>query len=88
MKYLRTIKTSLAGLLLLLASSPVMAQNTATQPEMADVMRSEGKIYVVVAVLVIIFIGIVVYLFSLSRKMNKLEKLLTDTTLNKKIDRL
>jgi CcmD family protein len=42
--------------------------------EMADVMRSNGKIYVVVAVLVIIFIGLVVYLVSLDRKVSKLEK--------------
>lgn len=42
--------------------------------EMADLMRSNGKIYVVVAVLVIIFIGLVVYLVSLDRKVSKLEK--------------
>lgn len=42
--------------------------------EMADTMRSNGKIYVVVAVLCIIFIGIVVYLVSLDRKVSKLEK--------------
>jgi hypothetical protein len=43
-------------------------------PEMADAMRSNGKIYVVVAVLVTILIGIVLYLIKLDRKIKKLEK--------------
>jgi CcmD family protein len=42
--------------------------------EMADAMYQSGKIYVVVGVLSIIFIGIIVYLVLLDRKINKLEK--------------
>lgn len=42
--------------------------------EMADVMRSNGKIYIVVAVLVIIFLALVVYLISLDRKVSRIEK--------------
>lgn len=41
---------------------------------MADVMRSNGKIYVVVAVVVIIFIGILLFLISLDNKLRKFEK--------------
>ena len=41
--------------------------------EMADKMRQEGKIYVVVAVVLVIFIGIFFYLFRLDSKLNKLE---------------
>jgi len=41
---------------------------------MADVMRENGKIYVVVAVVAIIFAGIVVYLISIDRKTNRLQK--------------
>ena len=41
--------------------------------EMADTMRSEGKIYVVVAVLVVIFIGFFTYLISTDRKVKKIE---------------
>jgi CcmD family protein len=37
-------------------------------------MRSNGKIYVVVAVLVTIFIGIIIYLIHLDRKLTRLEK--------------
>ena len=39
----------------------------------ADFMRSIGKIYVVVAVIVAIFIGIVLFLIYLDRKLTKLE---------------
>lgn len=42
--------------------------------EMADAMRAEGKIYVVVAVLVVIFAGITVYAVQIDRKLNRLEK--------------
>jgi hypothetical protein len=42
--------------------------------EMADVMRSNGKIYVVVAVILTIFAGIIIYLIRLDRKITKLEK--------------
>lgn len=42
--------------------------------EMADTLRSNGKIYVVVAVLLTIFAGIIIYLVRLDRKLTKLEK--------------
>ena len=44
------------------------------QPEMADLMRSNGKIYVVVTCLLIVFSCVVVYLISLDRRLGKLEK--------------
>ena len=44
------------------------------KPEMADVMRSNGKIYVVVAVCLTILIGLFVYVFLLDRKISRLEK--------------
>ncbi len=42
--------------------------------QMAEGMRSDGKIYVVVGVLLIIFIGLVVYLISIDKKLKKLEE--------------
>lgn len=42
--------------------------------EMADTFRSNGKIFVVVAVIVTIFAGIIIYLVRLDRKLTKLEK--------------
>lgn len=47
--------------------------------EMADLMRSEGKIYVLVGIIVIIFIGIIVYLISVERKISQIEKNLPQT---------
>jgi CcmD family protein len=49
---------------------PAVAQDV----EMADVMRSNGKIYVVVAVIAIIFIGLMVYLYRIDQRVNKLEE--------------
>ena len=42
--------------------------------EMADAMRENGKIYVVVAVLCVVFAGIVAYLIMIDRKVGKLER--------------
>lgn len=44
------------------------------QTEMADTMRSNGKIYVVVVVLATIFAGIFTYLVILDRKIGRMEK--------------
>ena len=41
--------------------------------EMADTMRASGKIYVVVAVLLILFVGIIIYLIRLDKKITRLE---------------
>ncbi len=41
---------------------------------MADVMRSDGKIYVVVIILLLILIALFFYLFRLDNKINKLNK--------------
>ena len=51
--------------------------NTTNTIEMADAMRSSGKIYVVVAVLSIIFLGISIYLIFIDRKVSKLEDLIS-----------
>ena len=44
------------------------------EPEMADIMRSNGKIYVVVVVCLIILIGLFLYALSIDKKIRKLEK--------------
>ncbi|HLA58206.1 MAG TPA: hypothetical protein VK622_05580 [Puia sp.] len=43
-------------------------------PQMADAMRSSGKIYVVVTVLVIILIGLFLYLINTDKKISRIEK--------------
>ena len=44
------------------------------QVEMADTMRSNGRIYVVVAVVITILTGLILYVIRLDRKITKLEK--------------
>jgi hypothetical protein len=61
--------------ILLLISASAKAQS---QVEMADGMRAEGKIYVVVAIILIILTGFILYLAILDRKVKKLENLLAD----------
>ncbi len=56
----------------LITSIAAFAQNDTL--EMADTFRSNGKIYVVVAVILAIFTGIILYLIRLDRKISKLEK--------------
>jgi len=50
----------------------------AQEPEMADTMRSEGKIYVVVAILLLILAGLIGYLIMIDRKVTRLEDKLKD----------
>lgn len=47
---------------------------SAQQAEMADRMRSEGKIYVVVAIILVVLIGLILYLFLLDKKLTRIEK--------------
>jgi uncharacterized protein HemY len=42
--------------------------------EMADTMRSNGRIYVVIAVILTILIGLVLYIVRLDKKISRLEK--------------
>ena len=44
------------------------------QIEMADIMRSEGKIYVVVLTVVLILVGFLIYLLFLDRKIARIER--------------
>ncbi len=55
----------------LLMGAAVHAQE---KVEMADAMRSEGKIYVIVGIILIILAGLVTYLFLIDRKVARLEK--------------
>jgi len=59
-------------LLLLLSYTGVFAQGAAV--EMDDALRSNGKIYVVVSIICIIFLGLAIYLFTIDRRLKKVEK--------------
>ncbi len=61
---------------LILISLITKAQDSLSsdKPEMADAMRSNGKIYVVVGCLLIVLSGLFIYLFMTDRKLQKLEE--------------
>ncbi|MFM1858191.1 MAG: hypothetical protein RLZ05_1251 [Bacteroidota bacterium] len=63
---------SLLALLAFLTSQVALAQTPSTA--MADQMRSDGRIYVVIAVLLTILAGLVLYLVRLEKKIKTLEK--------------
>ncbi len=69
------MKRTLTGILILLLSVlhplDLFAQE---KTEMADLMRSNGRIYVVVAVMTTILLGLFLYVFRLDRKISKWEK--------------
>jgi len=73
MKMLKKYASCLLAFLWVLPGIPAFAQNPA-EVEMADQLRADGKIYVVVAVLSIILVGMLVFLFLLDRKIGRLEK--------------
>lgn len=56
---------------LLLLSLPGLAM---AQSGVDSLMRSSGRIYVVIAVLLVILLGIFLYMFRVERKLKKLEK--------------
>lgn len=69
------IRTLLIGSFCWALALPVMAQGDTTQKvEMATGLRANGKIYVVVLVLVTILVGVLFYVARLDRKIGKLEK--------------
>ena len=67
--------------LLVMVSFIAGAQESAA-PQMADTFRDNGKIYVVIAVIGLIFLAIILFLIYIERKLKKLE----DKTRNLKAD--
>jgi protein-S-isoprenylcysteine O-methyltransferase Ste14 len=62
----------------LLAVTLSLSVNAQSGVEMADTLRSEGKIYVVVSIILIVLAGLIAYLFIMDRKVKKLEDQLTE----------
>ena len=54
--------------------NPVNPDEMDREVEMADVLRANGKIYVVVGVVLIIFIGLTAYTVRIDRKITEMEK--------------
>jgi len=66
-----------ASLLLICCFTATLCAQSAAEPP-ADFLRSVGKIYVVVAVIVVVFLGLVFYLWSLDRRLSDLENQIDD----------
>ncbi len=68
-------RIGLLAMLVLLTNVGLGQDMMSDEPvQMADGLRSNGKIYVVVAVVVTIVAGVVVYLINLDRRISRLEK--------------
>jgi len=63
----------LTFLMVMLLSFITAFAQTDEPVKMADAMRSSGMIYVVVAVISVIFIGLAIFLFSIDRRLKKIE---------------
>ena len=50
----------------------------AQDAQMADGLRAEGKIYVVVLIIMIVLFGLIAYLFLMDRKLNRIERQIND----------
>lgn len=68
---MNNIFKSLLTVLLLLITPLLFAQE---EVQMADAMRSEGKIYVVVAILLVLVLGLILYVFMMDKKITSLEQ--------------
>jgi heme/copper-type cytochrome/quinol oxidase subunit 2 len=64
------------GILLICISLLSQAQElmSVSEPQMADRLREDGKIYVVISVIAIIFLSLVAFLIYIERKVKRLEE--------------
>jgi uncharacterized transporter YbjL len=59
---------------LFFAAAFSLAAQQAAEPQMADSLREDGKIYVVISVIALIFIALVLFIVFVERKIKKLEQ--------------
>jgi hypothetical protein len=71
---MRKIKTLLSLFIVLLFAATAQAQGVAGESTFGQTMRSNGRIYVVIAVMTTILVGLFLYLIRLDRKISKMEK--------------
>jgi CcmD family protein len=57
-----------------MSASLILAILLQSEVVMADGLRQDGKFWVVVAVIAVVTLGILLYLFLLDRRVSKLEK--------------
>lgn len=68
------IKRIVFALLLGFMHMVAFAQEASTSEASNDLMRSNGKIFLVMTIVVVLIAGLLLYLISIDRKISKLEK--------------
>jgi len=71
---MQKLRTLITFLLMMTGSVIAQAQDATVKTTFGETMRSNGRIYVVVAVMLTILIGLILYLVRLDRKISKVEK--------------
>jgi len=71
---MRKVKGFLFFIALLCCANTFAQTEAAGNVQMADGMRSDGKIYVVVIAVLIILAGLLLYLISIDKKISRVEK--------------
>jgi len=66
------IKRLVFAIVLVLIQAVAFAQDANTNSN--DLMRSNGKIFLVMTIVVVLMAGLLLYLISIDRKISKLEK--------------
>lgn len=70
---MQTMKFKLSFFLMSLLMPILLKAQEVNGPEMADTFRSNGKIYVVISVIAIVFVCLIGYLIYIDLKLKKLE---------------
>ena len=68
------MKSFMLTICLMLSFSLITLAQNSIGVDMASELRESGKIYVVVMVIAVIFIGLAIYLFSIDNRLKKIEK--------------
>ena len=68
------LKRIVLSVMLVLGFPAVMLAQNSGESVIGETMRSNGRIYVVIAVILTILIGLIIYLVRLDRKITRLEK--------------
>jgi hypothetical protein len=71
---MKTIVRNIGLVLLMILAQISWANAQSVEVEMADQFRADGKIYVVVATLLLVMAGIILFLIWLERRISNLEK--------------
>ena len=68
------MKSFILTISLMLSFSLISLAQNSNGVDMASELRESGKIYVVVMVIAVIFVGLAIYLFSIDNRLKKIEK--------------